>query len=415
MTDLTSDIINAVGGDPTSRTNAQNNATSIAQLLAQVQTLQAAVRTVSFTAATYSVTEGSGGATTNLTATMKRTGDLSAALAVTTKFVAGTLGADDFASGSLPGDLTFNFAANSDTATASDAIKGDDIAEPTETMTRYIVPPAGYSFGPITRYTGNVLDDDTAAKVSINGTPPTTGQVGTAYTFTPTTANGSGTKAFSLSGGPLLSGLSFSSTTGAISGTPTASGSMPNLVITVTDNTGSASTTATTVTIAASTAARTVGPQVTTDTGWQDLGTTTHSYRGEAATAGDTGSLGTTGDIYMFCDVGTDTPAYGVKFSSAGSAQYMNLYYRSGSDWVQFQGGDANVNWGRGLLKEDVVDVYYTTSGTVVFVLNGTLNKTLPASVLSSKFPNGLGRYARYAKTGGTYTQKTTLSGVQQG
>lgn len=414
MTELTSAIIDAVGGDPTSRTNAQNNATSIAQLFAQVQTLQAAVRTVGFTAATYSVTEGSGGVTTNLVATMKRTGDLSAALAVTTKFVQGTLEAADFASGSLPGDLTFNFAINSDTATAADAIKGDDVAEPTETLTRYIVPPPGYSFGPITRYTGNVLDDDTAAKVTINGTPPTTGQVGTAYSFTPTTANGSGTKAFSLSGGPLLAGLSFSSTTGAISGTPTAAGSMPNVVITVTDNTGSASTTATSVTIAASTAARTYGPTATTDSGWQDLGTTTHSYRGEAATSGDTGTLGTTGDVFLFCDTGTDTPAYGVKLNPTGSGQYMNLYYRSGSDWVQFSGGEANINWGRGILKEDVMDVYYTSSGTLVFALNGTVNKTMPASVLSSKFPNGLGKFARYVKTGGTYTQKTTLSGVPQ-
>lgn len=416
MTELTSAIIDAVGGDPTSRSTAQANATSIAQAMALIQTLQAAVRTVGFTAATYSVTEGSGGVTTNLVATMKRTGDLSAALAVTTKFVQGTLEAADFASGSLPGDLTFNFAINSDTATAADAIKGDDVAEPTETLTRYIVPPPGYSFGPITRYTGNVLDDDTAAKVTINGTPPTTGQVGTAYSFTPTTANGSGTKAFSLSGGPLLAGLSFSSTTGAISGTPTAAGSMPNLVITVTDNTGSASTTATSVTIAASTAARTYGPTVTTDSGWQDLGTTTHSYRGEAAASGDTGTLGTTGEIYLFGDTGTDTPNVGLKFTSTGSAQYMNLFYRSGGAWTQFGGGEATNDWGRGLLKEDVVTIYYTSVGTLVFALNGTVNKTISASILSSKFPNGYGQFARYIKTSGTntYTQKTTLSGVPQ-
>lgn len=416
MTELTSAIIDAVGGDPTSRTNAQNNATSIAQLLAQVQTLQAAVRTVSFTAATYSVTEGSGGITTNLTATMKRTGDLSAALAVTTKFVAGTLGADDFASGSLPGDLTFNFAVNSDTATASDAIKGDDIAEPTETLTRYIIPPAGYSFGPITRYTGNVLDDDTAAKITINGTPPTTGQVGTAYSFTPTTANGSGTKAFSLSGGPLLAGLSFSSTTGAISGTPTAAGSMPNLVITVTDNTGSASTTATSVTIAASSAARTVGPAVTSDTGWQDLNGTNFYYRGEAATAGETGSMSASGFVYLFCDTADDTTrTCGMKIERVGADRYPQCFYWTGAGgaWSQFSGAEALHDWGRGLLKEDVVE-FKMVSGALQFFLNSTLSKTFPASVVNGKFPNGLGNYARYVKTSGTYTQKITLSGGGQ-
>lgn len=258
------------------------------------------------------------------------------------------------------------------------------------------------------------LQSVVGSPISISGTPPTMGQVGSVYSFTPTTANGSGTKTFSLSGGPLLAGLSFSSTTGAISGTPTAAGSMPNLVITVTDSTGSASTTATSVTIAASTAARTYGPTVATDSGWQDLGTTTHSYRGEAAAAGDTGTLGTTGDVFLFCDTGTDTPTYGLKINSTGSAQYMSLFYRSGADWVQFAGAEATNNWGRGLLKEDVIDVYYTSSGTLVFALNGTVAKTISSSILSSKFPSGFGRFARYTKTGGTYTQKTTLSGVPQ-
>lgn len=91
--------------------------------------------------------------------------------------------------------------------------------------------------------------------ISISGTPPTSGQVGTAYSFTPTTANGTGAKTFALSGGPLLAGLAFSTSTGAITGTPTAAGSMPNLVVTVTDSSGSASTTATSVTIAAAASA----------------------------------------------------------------------------------------------------------------------------------------------------------------
>lgn len=91
--------------------------------------------------------------------------------------------------------------------------------------------------------------------VSISGTPPTTGQVGTAYSFTPSVANGSGTKTFTLSSGTLLGGLSFNTATGAITGTPTVAGTMSGLIVTVTDSTGSASTTATSVVIASSSAA----------------------------------------------------------------------------------------------------------------------------------------------------------------
>lgn len=76
--------------------------------------------------------------------------------------------------------------------------------------------------------------------VSISGTPASTAKVGTAYSFTPTTANGSGTKTFALTG-TLPAGLSFSTTTGAISGTPTATGTASGLNITVTDSSGSAS------------------------------------------------------------------------------------------------------------------------------------------------------------------------------
>ena len=75
--------------------------------------------------------------------------------------------------------------------------------------------------------------------VSISGTPPT-GNTGMAYTFAPTTLNGRGTKTFALSG-TLPAGLTFSTTTGAISGTPTTAATTTGLTITVADTTGSAS------------------------------------------------------------------------------------------------------------------------------------------------------------------------------
>jgi hypothetical protein len=87
--------------------------------------------------------------------------------------------------------------------------------------------------------------------VSISGTPPANGQVGQAYSFMPTTSNGSGARTYSLASGTLLSGLMLSTATGAITGTPTVDGVINNLSVRVTDATGNASTTPTTVTIAA--------------------------------------------------------------------------------------------------------------------------------------------------------------------
>lgn len=75
--------------------------------------------------------------------------------------------------------------------------------------------------------------------VTIRGTPGAA-TAGTAYSFTPSTANGSGTKSFALTG-TLPAGLAFSTTTGAITGTPTSAGTTSGLNITVTDTSGSAS------------------------------------------------------------------------------------------------------------------------------------------------------------------------------
>jgi len=156
--------------------------------------------------------------------------------------------------------------------------------------------------------------------------------------------------------------------------------------------------------------ARTIGPATQTDTGWQDMGGTLQSYRAEAATAGDTGSLSNAGEVYLFCDVGGGSPTYGLKITGLGGSQYVNFFYRSGGAWVQFSGGESNLNWGRAILKEDVVEARIT-DGTLCLYLNGVLTKTFSKTVFTSKFPDGLGRYARYVKTSGTYTQKITLSG----
>lgn len=75
------------------------------------------------------------------------------------------------------------------------------------------------------------------AALAISGTPRTA-QIGLAYGFTPTVVGGSGTRTFSLSG-TLPAGLSFSTTTGTISGTPTTAGTTTGLTITVDDPSGS--------------------------------------------------------------------------------------------------------------------------------------------------------------------------------
>jgi len=73
----------------------------------------------------------------------------------------------------------------------------------------------------------------------ISGTAPA-GVVGTAYSFTPTASDPSGkTLTFSESGLP--PGLSISSTSGAISGTPTSAGTYSDVTITASDGTATAS------------------------------------------------------------------------------------------------------------------------------------------------------------------------------
>lgn len=75
-----------------------------------------------------------------------------------------------------------------------------------------------------------------AAPLSISGTPGAAA-VGSGYTFTPSVSGGHATYSFALTGS-LPAGLNFSTSTGAISGTPTSSGTASGLNITVTDADG---------------------------------------------------------------------------------------------------------------------------------------------------------------------------------
>lgn len=76
-----------------------------------------------------------------------------------------------------------------------------------------------------------------SAVLSISGTPPPTGNVGSAYSFTPSAAGGHTAYSFALTG-TLPAGLAFSTVTGAITGTPTTIEVRNGLNITVTDADG---------------------------------------------------------------------------------------------------------------------------------------------------------------------------------
>src|SRR5204862_6995953 len=76
---------------------------------------------------------------------------------------------------------------------------------------------------------------------TISGTPPTTGSVGTAYTFTPTASDPDAgtTLTFSITNRPTWA--TFNGSPGRLSGTPTAAGTFASIAISVSDGQASAS------------------------------------------------------------------------------------------------------------------------------------------------------------------------------
>jgi hypothetical protein len=134
-------------------------------------------------------------------------------------------------SGLKPGSTAILYANGTQAATTTADSSG------LATWTLGAAPAAGTIMtydGTVTGSAGTAV----APVVSIAGTP-SAASVGVAYNFTPTVSGGSGTKSFSRSGA-LPPGLSFSSPTGAITGTPTTGGTFSGIGITVADSTGSA-------------------------------------------------------------------------------------------------------------------------------------------------------------------------------
>lgn len=87
---------------------------------------------------------------------------------------------------------------------------------------------------------------------TISGKPATQATVGSAYTATPQ-ANGSGALAFTIQNKPAWA--QFNTTTGQLTGTPTAAGTFANIVISVSDGKASASLPAFSINVAAASSA----------------------------------------------------------------------------------------------------------------------------------------------------------------
>lgn len=157
--------------------------------------------------------------------------------------------------------------------------------------------------------------------------------------------------------------------------------------------------------------ARTVGPQVVSDTGWQDLGDIFGTFAAESAVDGATGSLSHSGTLYLYCDKGDGNPNAGLRVDSIGGGRYKNVYYRTGGQWTIFSGAAATMDYGKALLKEDKFTVSYNDEeGIIQFFVNGIQAHRIVAADVLKALPGGPGRFGRYVKGSGTDDLKTTLS-----
>ena len=201
--------------------------------------------TVDFNAATSSGSEGTASATVQL--------DLSTASssAVTVSYTATGGTASGSGTDYTLGSGTFTIPAGSTSSTLSFAtIVDDSIAESGETIEITLSSPSGATLGSQTAHTFTITDNDTASlspsTQTVSGTVGSSITATTAYTAT----SFSGTLSYAVS--PALpSGLSLNSSTGVVSGTPSASQSATSYTITGTGS-GSGSATATiSITVAA--------------------------------------------------------------------------------------------------------------------------------------------------------------------
>jgi hypothetical protein len=139
---------------------------------------------------------------------------------------------------SISGTVTYNPVTLTATFTPSSALLPN---------TTYTVTVSGVRSASGERLTNNVAwNFTTPPPATISGTLATSATVGAAYSFMPTSANAA---SFTYTG-TLPPGLTFDTSTGAISGAPTSVGTYSDIVITTTNIAGSVSLPAFTITVA---------------------------------------------------------------------------------------------------------------------------------------------------------------------
>jgi hypothetical protein len=202
--------------------------------------------------------------------------------------------------------------------------------------------------------TGSYTSVDAQVTLQISGQPSTTVVAGAQYSFTPTTTDpGGATLTFSISGQP--SWASFSTTTGQLSGTPQAAnvGSYPNIVISVSDGTNSASLASFAIAVTA----------------------TAGGGSGPPTISGTPGTSIAAGSMYSFTPTTTDPSGAPLTFSISGQPSWASFSNTTG----QLSGTPQAANAG----------IY---GGIIISVSDGTNSASLPAfsiTVTSSSAGSG--------------------------
>ena len=189
------------------------------------------------------------------------------------------------------------------------------------------------------------------AAPTISGTPPTTATVGVAYSFQPTASDSNGdTLGFSIQNKP--GWASFNTSTGRLSGTPSAAGTFGSIVISVSDGKATASLPAFSITVSAANRAPTISgaPATAVNAGatysfrptasdpdgdkltfsisnkpaWATFSTTTGQLSGTPAAA----NVGTYANIMIRVSDGRTSvslPAFAITVNSAGTPGVATL------------------------------------------------------------------------------------------
>ncbi len=161
---------------------------------------------------------------------------------------------------------------------------------------------------------------------TISGTPSTSAKVGTAYSFTPTASDPDGdTLGYSIQNKP--SWASFSTSNGTLSGTPTATGTHSNIVISVSDGKLSKSLAAFAITVSAATSSNSA-PVISGSPARSVTAGSTYSFRPTASDAnGDTLTFSIT-NRPAWATFNTSTGQLSGTPSASNAGTYSNIQIR---------------------------------------------------------------------------------------